>query len=47
MEEDTLDHLYTLTAGKRADYINLTADDSVSWQSIQSVGEDSEVAFDN
>ena len=30
MEEDTLYHLCTLTTGKWVDYINPTADDSVS-----------------
>ena len=31
-----LDHLYQMTAGKREDYINLTATGSVSWRSVQS-----------
>jgi hypothetical protein len=47
MENDTLDHLYTLTIGKRADYINPIVDSSVCWRNIQSAGEDVEVTFDN
>jgi hypothetical protein len=47
MENDALDHLYTLTTRKQADYINPTTDGLVSWWSIQSRGEDSEVTFDN
>jgi hypothetical protein len=47
MEEDALDHLYTLTTGKQVDYINPTADGLVSWKSIQPAGEDSEVVFEN
>jgi hypothetical protein len=46
IEEDTLDHLYTLTIGKKADHINTTADNLVIWHNIQYVGEDSEVAFE-
>jgi hypothetical protein len=40
MEEDYMDHLYTLTTGKWVNYINPTADGSVSWRSIQSASED-------
>jgi hypothetical protein len=47
MEEDTLDHLYTMSTGNRADYINPTIDGSVSWNNIQFAGKDLEVAFDN
>jgi hypothetical protein len=47
MESDALDQLYTITTGMRPDYINPTADGSVSWRSIQSADEDSEVAFDS
>jgi hypothetical protein len=39
--------LYHMTAGKRDDYINPTADGSMSWRSVQSVDEDSEVTFNN
>jgi hypothetical protein len=46
-ELDILDQLYTSTIGKRVNYINPTADRSVSWQSIQSAGEDSEVVLEN
>jgi hypothetical protein len=31
MEEDALDHLYTLTTRKKEDYINPTVDGLVSW----------------
>ena len=41
MEGEELDELYTVTAGTRNNYINPTADGSVSWRSIQSVDEDS------
>jgi hypothetical protein len=47
MESDTLDQLYTITIGMRPDYINPTIDGSVSWRSIHSVDEDSEVAFES
>jgi hypothetical protein len=47
MEGEDLDQLYTITAGTRNDYINPTADGSVSWRSIQSTDEDSELAFDS
>jgi hypothetical protein len=47
MESDALDQLYTITTGMRPDYINPTADGSVSWRSIQSADEDSELAFDS
>jgi hypothetical protein len=47
MEEDTLDHLYTLTTGKHTYYINPTTDGAVSWHNIQFSGEDSELEFDN
>jgi hypothetical protein len=47
MESDALDQLYTITTGMRPDYINPTADGSVSWRSIQSADEDSKLAFDS
>jgi hypothetical protein len=47
MEGEDLDQLYTVTTGTREDYINPTVDGSVSWRSIQSVDEDSELAFDS
>jgi hypothetical protein len=42
-----LDHLYTITSGIRDDYINPIVDGSVSWRSIQSENEDSELAFES
>jgi hypothetical protein len=47
MEGEDLDHLYTVIAGTRNDYINPTMDGSVSWRSIQSVAKDSELDFDS
>ena len=47
MEPNVLDHLYPMTKGNRANYINPIADGSINWQSIQFVGEDLEVAFEN
>jgi hypothetical protein len=47
MEGEDLDQLYIVTSGTRDDYINPTTDESVSWRSIQSVDEDSELDFDN
>jgi hypothetical protein len=47
MEGEELDELYTVTTGTRDDYINPTTDGSVSWRSIQSVDEDSKLAFDS
>jgi hypothetical protein len=47
MEGEDLDHLYILIIRKRQDYINPIADGSISWRIIQSVDEDSEMAFDN
>jgi hypothetical protein len=47
MEGEDLDQFYTVIAGTREDYINPTVDGSVSWRSIQSVNEDSEMAFDS
>jgi hypothetical protein len=47
MEEENLDQLYTVTIETREDYINPTTNVSVSWRSIQSTNEDSELAFDN
>ena len=41
MEGEYLDHLYTITAGTRNDYINPIFDGSVSWRSIQLADEDS------
>jgi hypothetical protein len=37
MESEVLDQLYTITTGMRPNYINPTADGSISWRSIQSV----------
>jgi hypothetical protein len=34
MEGEDLDQLYTVTTGTRYNYINPTADGSVSWRSI-------------
>ena len=42
-----LDHLYQMTAGRREDYINPTAEDSVSWRRIQSSELGSEIAWDD
>ena len=36
MERDFQNHIYSLTAGRREDYVNPTADGSVSWRSIHS-----------
>jgi hypothetical protein len=47
MEGEDLYQLYTVTTRTRNDYINPTADGSVSWRSIQSVDEDSELDFDS
>jgi hypothetical protein len=47
MEGEDLDQLYAVTTGMREDYINPTTDGSVSWRSIQSADEDSELAFDS
>jgi hypothetical protein len=47
MEGEYLDQLYNITVGTRNDYINPTIDGSVRWRSIQSVDEDSELAFDS
>jgi hypothetical protein len=47
MEGEDLDQLYTLTIGTREDYINPTIDGSISWKSIQSIDEYSELAFDS
>jgi hypothetical protein len=47
MEGEDLDQLYTVTTGTRNDYINPTSDGSVSWRSIQSTDEDSELDFDS
>jgi hypothetical protein len=41
MEGEYLDQLYAVTIGTREDYINPTADGSVSWRSIQSTDKDS------
>jgi len=35
---DVIDHIYHMTAGKIVDYINPTADGSISWRSFQSSG---------
>ena len=42
-----LDNLYQMTAGKREDYINLTATSSVSWRSVQSSELGSELAWED
>jgi hypothetical protein len=47
MEGEDLHHLYTITLGTRDDYINHTANGSVSWRSIQSLDKDLELAFDS
>jgi hypothetical protein len=47
MESYALDQLYTITVGTRPDYINATADGSISYRSIQYVDEDLELAFDS
>jgi len=47
MEQDVLDQLYTMNAGKHVDSINPTIDGSIIWQSIQSMNEYSEANFDN
>jgi hypothetical protein len=47
MESDALDQLYTITIGMIPDYINPTADGSVSWRSIQYVDENSKATFDS
>jgi len=47
IELDIIDHLYHLTIGKRANYINPTTDGSESWRSVQSMDEDSEATFNN
>jgi hypothetical protein len=41
MESDALDKLYIVTTGRRPNYINPTANGSVSWRSIQYADEDS------
>jgi len=45
-EPGMLDQLYTLTAGKREDYINPRVKGSVSWRSIQSSEAGSKAAWD-
>jgi hypothetical protein len=40
MESDSLDQLYTITTGRRPNYINPTAYGSVSWRRIQSTNKD-------
>jgi len=42
LERDVMDHIYNITAGEREDYINPTADGSVSERSIHSFYSDSE-----
>jgi len=42
-----IDQLYTITSGTRPDYINPTANGSLSWRNIQSSDEDLELAFDS
>jgi hypothetical protein len=43
MESNVIDQLYALIARKRVDYINPIDDGSISWRSVQSVDEDSEL----
>jgi hypothetical protein len=47
MKGEDLDQLYTVTIGTREYYINPIADGLLSWISIHSVNEDSELAFDS
>jgi hypothetical protein len=47
IKEGDLDQLYTVTVGTINDYINPMNDGSVSWRSIQSIDEDSELDFDS
>jgi hypothetical protein len=47
MEGEDLDMVYVVIAGTREDYINPIVDGSISWRSIQSIDEDSELAFDS
>jgi hypothetical protein len=47
MDPDFLDHMYTMTKGNCADYINPTTDGSVNWKTIQSIKKDSEATFEN
>jgi hypothetical protein len=47
MEGEDLDQLYNIKTGKREHYIILIVDRSVSWRSIQSADEDSELALDS
>jgi len=45
MAGEDLDQLYTVIAGTREDYINPNSYGLVSWRSIQSADQDSELAF--
>ena len=47
MDGDDLDQLYTVIDGRRDDYINPIVDGSVSWRSIQSTDEYSELTFES
>jgi hypothetical protein len=47
MEPEVIDQLYTITTRMRLDYINPTADGSISWRSIHSAEEDLEITFDS
>jgi hypothetical protein len=47
MEGEDLDQLYTVISRMREDYINSTINGSISWRSIESVDEDSELVFDS
>jgi hypothetical protein len=47
MEGEDLDQLYTVTMGTRNNYINPTANGSVSWRSIHSINKDSKLDFDS
>jgi hypothetical protein len=47
MEAYVIDQLYALIARKIANYINPTADGSISWRCVQSTDEDFEAAFNN
>jgi hypothetical protein len=47
MEGEDLDQLSNITTRRSEGFINPTFDGSVSWRSIQSMDEDSELAFNS
>ena len=47
MEGEDLDQLYTVTSRMREEYINPIVYGSISWRSMQSTDEDSELTFDS